>query len=168
MKADLYASSVGVFTRGLAAAERVLEKAEAHAKATGMSEAALLDARLATDMFPLRRQIQIVCDFAKQVPSRLLGLPLPAALQGEPGVAELRQEIGAARDFLASLKPEQFEGRDEMPVTFSIGQDVTLPAAQYALGFGLMNFTFHLSMAYAIARHLGAELGKRDLFAGGL
>lgn len=168
MKADLYACSVGVFTRGLAAAERVLDKAEAHAKAKGMPEAALLDARLAPDMFPLRKQIQIACDFAKQVPSRLLGLPLPEGLQGEPSLAELRQEIAKARDFLAGLKPEQFEGRDEAPVTFSIGQDVTLPAAQYALGFGLTNFTFHTSMAYAIARHLGADLGKRDLFAAGL
>lgn len=168
MKADLYASSVGVYTRGLATAERVLEKAEAHAKATGMSEAAMLDSRLAPDMFPLRRQIMTVCDFAKQVPSRLLGLPLPAQLTGELSLAELRAEIAKAKDFLAGLKPEQFEGRDEAPVTFSIGQDITLPAAQYALGFGLMNFTFHMSMAYAIARHLGADIGKRDLFAGGL
>lgn len=168
MKADLYAVSVGVYTRGLATAERVLEKAEAHAKAKGMSEQALLDSRLAEDMFPLRRQIMTVCDFAKQAPSRLLGLPLPAQLAGELSLAELRAEIAKAKDFLAGLKPEQFEGRDEAPVTFSIGQDITLPAAQYALGFGLMNFTFHMSMAYAIARHLGADIGKRDLFAGGL
>ena len=168
MKADLYASSVGVYTRGLATAERVLEKAEAHAKAAGMSEAVLLDSRLAEDMFPLRRQIMTVCDFAKQVPSRLLGLPLPAQLSGDLSLAELRADIAKTKDFLAGLRPEQFEGRDEAPVTFSIGQDITLPAAQYALGFGLMNFTFHLSMAYAIARHLGADIGKRDLFAGGL
>ena len=168
MKADLYASSVGVYTRGLATAERVLEKTEAHAKATGMSEEAMLESRLAADMFPLRRQIMTVCDFAKQVPSRLLGLPLPAQITGDLSLAELRAEIAKAKDFLAGLKPEQFEGRDEAPVTFSIGQDITLPAAQYALGFGLMNFTFHMSMAYAIARHLGADIGKRDLFAGGL
>jgi hypothetical protein len=168
MKVDLYACSVGEFGRGLAALERVLEKAEAHAKAKGLSEAELLEARLAPDMFPLRRQAQIVIDFAVQGASRAAGLPRPEALSGEHSLNELRAEIAKAKAKLASFEPGQFAGRDDEPVTFSAGQDMTLPTGQYLLGFAHMNFYFHLSIAYAIARHLGADLGKRDLFAAGL
>jgi hypothetical protein len=167
MQVDLYTASVGVLRRGLEALARILEVGAEHAEASGRSEADLLNARLAPDMFPLYRQAQIACDFARQVPARLKGEPRPEALEGEPTLAELRQQIAAVRAELDAVTPEMLAGRDGEPVTFNIGQDVTLPAGQYLLGFALHNFYFHLTSAYAIARHFGAPLGKRDFFAGG-
>ncbi|RAK61526.1 DUF1993 domain-containing protein [Phenylobacterium hankyongense] len=168
MKADLY-SFVGIYSRNLDTLANILTKGAEFAAANGVSEAEMLDWRLADDMFPLRRQAQIVRDFAVQWPARAAGLPVPAALEGEPDLAQLRAAISEAKAALANLKPDQFEGRDEVPLTVNIGpMEPTLPAAQWILGFATTNFYFHLSMAYAILRAKGVPIGKIDLFAGGL
>lgn len=138
-----------------------------HAQGSGRSEAELLNAQLAPDMLPFYRQIQIVCDFARRTPARLLGQPVPGSVEGETSVAELRALIAETRAALDAVTPEMLAGRDNEPATFNAGQDMTLPAGQFLLSFALHNFYFHLTTAYAIARHFGAPLGKRDFFAGG-
>lgn len=168
MKANLY-TYVGVYSRGLDTLAHILAKGAEFAAAKGVSEAAMLDWRLADDMFPLRRQAQVVVDFSRQWPARAAGLDVPAALEGEPGLAELQAAIAAAKAYLTALKPAQFEGRDEVPLTINIGQmEPTFEVAQWIPGFATPNFYFHLSMAYAILRSKGVALGKRDFFAGGL
>lgn len=89
MKANLY-TYVGVYSRGLDTLAHILAKGAEFAAAKGVSEAAMLDWRLADDMFPLRRQAQVVVDFSRQWPARAAGLDVPAALEGEPGLAELQ------------------------------------------------------------------------------
>jgi hypothetical protein len=168
MKVSLY-SFVGLYSQGLESLANILRKGAEHAAATGASEAEMLGWRLADDMFPLRRQAQIVCSFAMQWPARAAGLAVPPALEGESSIADLQDAIVAAKAYLNGLKPEQFEGRDDVPLTLEIGEiKPTLPMGQWVAGFATTNFYFHLSIAYAILRARGAPLGKRDLFAGGL
>jgi hypothetical protein len=168
MKADLYACCVTVFDRGLVGLAAVVRKGVAHAEERGSNQAEVLDARLHPDMYPLYRQAQVVCDFARQAPSRVLDLEVPAALEGTMDHAELQAQITIARQFLASLDRAQFEGRDEQPITFPIsGNAMTQPAARYLLGFATPNFYFHLVTAYAILRNRGVPLGKPDYFGVG-
>ena len=168
MKVDLF-SFVGLYAKGLDTLANILTKGAEHAAATGVPESELLAWKLAEDMFPLRRQAQIVCMFAAQWPARAAGLEAPPALEGESTLADLHAAIGDAKAYLAALKPEQFEDRDDVPLTREIGElKPTLPIGQWVSGFATTNFYFHLSMAYAILRTKGVPLGKRDFFAGGL
>jgi len=160
---------VGLYSQGLETLANILAKGAEHAAANGVPEADLLSWRLAEDMFPLRRQAQIVCSFAKLWPARAAGLAVPPSLEGESTLSELQAAIVDAKAYLRELKPEQFEGRDDLPFTLDIGQlKPTLPIGQWVSGFATTNFYFHLSMAYAILRMKGVPLGKRDFFAGGL
>ncbi|MGD2131268.1 MAG: DUF1993 domain-containing protein [Maricaulaceae bacterium] len=165
MKVDLFEASVGVFARGLHGFRTVLDKGAAFAESHGIEEADLLAAKLYPNMLPLRRQAQIVCDFAWKTPARAAGLEFPGELEGESSLADIRTRIEEAQAFLGSLTPAQFEGRDEEPVTFPLGpENRTMPAGQYVLGFATPNFYFHYMAAYAILRHLGVGLGKLDYF----
>jgi hypothetical protein len=146
-----------------------MTKGAEYAAATGATEADLLEWKLAEDMFPLRRQAQIVCDFSKQWPARAAGLAVPQSMVGGNTLSELQAAIVDAQAWLSNLKPEQFEGRDDVSLSLDIGQlKPTLPIGQWVSGFATTNFYFHLSMAYAILRTKGVPLGKRDFFAGGL
>jgi hypothetical protein len=168
MPTDLYTCSVRVFDRALAGLSTLLHKGMAHAAAHSIAEAELLDARLSPDMYPLLRQAQIVCDFARQTPSRVLDLEVPAALEGSMSHSELQTQIASARAFLAGLARDQFEGRDARPVTFPIsGDPSTQPASRFVLGFATPNLYFHLVTAYAILRSRGVPLGKVDYFGVG-
>jgi hypothetical protein len=168
MKADLFAH-VGAFSRGLDTLAHLLAKGGDFAKAQGAPEAEMLDWRLAPDMFNLRQQAKTVIRFAEQWSARAAGLEVPADRDDEPDLATLRAQIEEVKGKLAALKPEQFEGRDEATATINLGGvEPTLTMAQWVPGFAMPNFYFHLSMAYAILRQRGCELGKRDFFAGGL
>jgi len=147
----------------------VLDKGAELARSKGVSEAEMLDWRLVDDMNPLRFQAFVVINFAKRWPARVAGLEVPPEIAPDLDYAGLRAAIEEARSYLAKLKPEQFAGRDEVPYTENLGGiEPTLPSGQWLTGFATTNFYFHLSMAYAILRQRGADLGKRDLFAGGL
>ena len=162
-------SFVGLYSQALDTLANILSKGAEHASATGVPEADLLSWRLAEDMFPLRRQAQFVCTLAKQWPARVAGLAAPPSLEGESTLSELHAAIVDAKAYLRELKPEQFEGRDNIPFTLDLGElKPTLPMGQWVSGFATTNFYFHLSMSYAILRMRGVPLGKRDFFAGGL
>ena len=168
MKVGLY-SFAGMYSRGLDTLANLLGKGLEHANTTGCTEPEMLGWRLAPDMFTLRRQAQIVCSFAQQWPARAAGLDIPPAVEGESSVSDLLDAITAAKAYLKNLKPEQFEVRDEVPLTLDIGElKPSSPIGQWVSGFATTNFYFHLSMAYAILRMKGVPLGKRDMFAGGL
>ena len=153
----------------LVTADHLLAKGAEHAAANGVSEAEMLDWRLAPDMFPLRRQIQVVCNLVQQWSARPAGLPVPPDATGDADIAQLKQTIAAARDFLAAIRPEQLAGRDNEVLTVDLGQiKPTMPIGQWVLGFAQTNLIFHLSIAYAILRSRGVPLSKPDLFAGGL
>jgi hypothetical protein len=165
---DLF-TFVGLYSRGLTTLSHVLDKGAAFAKSKGVSEAEMLEWRLIDDMNPLRFQAYSVINFSRQWPARVAGLEAPADLPPGLDLAGIKAAIEEAKAYLAGLKPEQFKGRDEAPLTVNIGQmSPTFPAGQWLTVFATTNYYFHLSMAYAILRQRGADLGKRDMFAGGL
>jgi hypothetical protein len=161
---------VGLFARQLATLEHLLDKGAEHAKASGASADDMLDWRLIEDMQPLRFQAMVVCNFSRLWPARAAGLPLPAEIGVDLDLAGFKAAIADAKSYLAALTPEQFAGRDDVPLTVTIGtgMEPTLPAAQWLTVFAATNLYFHLSTAYGILRSKGVAIGKIDLFASGL
>ncbi|MGH7025245.1 MAG: DUF1993 family protein [Caulobacteraceae bacterium] len=161
---------IGLFDRLLTTTAHILDKGWAHAEATGVTEAELLEWRLIHDMQPLRFQLKVVCDFTRQWPARVAGLPVPGEIDPDLSLADFRDEIAASKAYLADLTPAQFEGRDEVPLTYTIGTGMTptLPSGQWLTVFAATNLYFHVSTAYGILRAHGVPIGKVDLFAGGL
>ena len=168
MKVDL-ASIVLGWEKTLGTADHLLVRAAEHAEANQMVEGEMLDWRLASDMFPLRQQFQIVANLSRKWAARAAGLELPADAEGEAGIADLRELISSARIFINGIDRGRFDGRDDVPATVSLGViEPTMPIGQWVAGFATTNIMFHLSIAYAILRSRGVALGKADLFAGGL
>jgi hypothetical protein len=160
---------VDLYAKGLGTLDHILEKGAEQARAIGASEAEMLEWRLIDDMNPLRFQCFVVINFSKQWPARVAGLDIPADIANDLDLAGLRAEIANAKSYLAGLKAEQFAGRDDVSLTVNLGQmEATFPAGQWLANFATTNFYFHLSTAYGILRMKGTQIGKRDLFAGGL
>ena len=161
---------VDLFSRQLGTLDHLLAKGAEHAKAQGVSEADMLDWRLVDNMNPLRFQAMVVCNFSRLWPARVAGLPLPAEIGADISLADFKTAIADAKAYLAGLKPEQFTGRDDVPLTVQIGtgMEPTLPSAQWLTVFATTNLYFHLSTAYGILRSKGVQIGKIDLFASGL
>jgi hypothetical protein len=163
MALSMYQASVPTFLQILTALSGVLDKAQAHATAKKFDPAILLAARLAPNMFPLSRQVQIACDFAKGASARLAGAAVPGWPDQEKTFAELQERIRKTVDFVRTFKAAQIDGSEDREVSVSIaGQPVTFKGQPYLIQFVLPNFYFHTSVAYAILRHNGVELGKRD------
>ena len=159
---------VGLYDRGLGTLAHVLDKGAALAKSKGVSETDMLAWRLIDDMNPLRFQAQVCVNFPKQWTARVAGLDVPADIATDLDLAGLKAAIADAKAYLGGLKEAQFDGRDDVPLKVNLGQmEMTLPASTWLAGFATTNFYFHLSMAYGILRARGADLGKRDMFAGG-
>lgn len=161
---------VGLYDRALVAASHLLDKGLEHAAAKGVSEREMLGWRLIDDMQPLGFQLMVVVTFSCQWTARVAGMPVPERISPDLDAAGFRQAIAQARDYLASLTPEQFAGRDEIPLTIRITDDLepTMAAGQWLSGFATTNIHFHLSTLYGILRAHGVPIGKADLFAGGL
>jgi uncharacterized protein len=164
MSANLYQASVPAFLQMLKSLSSILTKTAAHAEAKKIDPSVYVNARLAPDMHPLARQIQMVSDTAKGAAARLAGIEVPSMPDTEVTLAELQQRIAKTADFLSGLKPEQFEGSAERSVELTVGpgQKMTFKGATYLTHFALPNFYFHVTTAYDIVRHNGVEVGKRD------
>jgi hypothetical protein len=107
--------------------------------------------------------VQIACDFAKATVSRLAGMEIPKYEDSEKSFDELKARIAKTVDFLKTFQPAQIDGTEDNTITFPTGgQTMTLTGEKYLTLFALPNFYFHLTTAYAILRHNGIELGKRD------
>lgn len=164
MPTSLHTASVPVFKQMLLALGDVLSKAEAHAEAKKLDPAVLLQARLFPDMFPLVRQVQIACDFAKSVPARLAGVEVPAYEDNEQNFAELKVRIAKTVSFLDGLNEEKFSGCEELEIVLRPGtpKEKKLSGRAYLLAYGLPQFFFHVTTAYNLLRHNGVEIGKKD------
>ncbi|HET9123075.1 MAG TPA: DUF1993 domain-containing protein, partial [Acidiferrobacteraceae bacterium] len=161
MALSMYQASVPVFVRMLTQLSSILEKGEAYAVAKKIDPAVLIQGRLAPDMFPLSRQIQIACDTAKGCGARLAGVEIPAYPDTETSFAELRARIQKTLDYLKTFSAAQIDGSEERPVTLKIrGNMMTLSGQTYLLQHALPNLFFHVTTAYAILRRDGVELGK--------
>jgi hypothetical protein len=161
---------VELYSRVLGSAEHLLSKGVEHARAHNIAEADMLEWRLIGDMQPLRFQLAVVCNFSQQWPARVAGLEVPPDVGDQLDVAGFRAALAASRAWLEARTPEQFAGRDDVPLTYTIGNGMTptLPSAQWLTVFATTNLYFHLSMAYGILRARGVQIGKADLFAGRL
>ena len=169
MAVNLY-TFVGLFDHALVATAHLLDKGLEHAASRSVSERDMLDWRLIDDMHPITFQVMVVVNFSCQWPARVAGLPVPEGIGADLDLAQLKDAIAKARDYLATLTPAQFEGRDDVPLTYKItdGFEPTLPSGQWLANFATTNIHFHLSTAYGILRAHGVPIGKADLFAGGL
>jgi len=168
MKGAIHAFSVDLFTNALRNLSWVLEKGAANAAARKIEPAVFLGARLAPDMLPLTRQIQIASDIAKSAVARLAGVEAPRFEDNESSVEELRARIARTIDFIRSVPASAFEGAET--------RDIKLPAGDRTLEFkgldfiqrwAIPNVFFHVTTAYNILRHNGVDLGKRDFLAAG-
>ncbi|MBL9099248.1 MAG: DUF1993 domain-containing protein [Alphaproteobacteria bacterium] len=163
MSLNIYQASVPAFLQTLNALSGILTKAAAYAEAKKIDPSVLVNARLAPDMFPLARQIQIATDHAKGASARLAGVEVPSYADTETTFADLQARITKTADFIKGLKPAQFEGGDTREVTLKIaGQEMKFKGATYLSHFAFPNFYFHATTAYAILRHNGVDVGKRD------
>ena len=159
----LYDISVPVFDALLGNLSALLDKAAAHAAAKSFDSAILVQARLAPDMFPLVRQVQIACDAAKFGVARLTGADAPAFADDEASIEQLKARIEKTRAFIGSVPRERFDGaetrRVEVPTR---AQTYAFAGRDFLLRWAMPNFYFHLVTTYDILRHNGVELGKRD------
>lgn len=163
MSLDLHHSVSGTSIRGLTALDKILDKAAAYAEARKIDPAVLLGSRLAPDMFPLGRQVQIACDFAKSSIARLAGMEVPKFEDTEVTIADFKARIARTLDFVRSVPAEKLAGAESRQIEWKAGsRDMSLQGAEYFGGYVVPNFYFHLSMAYAILRHNGLEIGKKD------
>jgi hypothetical protein len=157
-----YHSAVQQAARMLGHIDRWLDAAVAHAQARSFDPETLLHARLAPDQFALVRQIQSACDSAKQLAAKLAGKTAPAHPDTETTLAEVRARIATVVAYLGTFTEADFAGADSAKATFRWLPGKYLDAAVYAHGYELPNFYFHVSHTYAILRHNGVVLGKRD------
>ena len=164
MTISMYDASSPVIRQMLGGLSDVLAKAEAHTASRKIDPAALLQARLSPDMFPLVRQVQIACDFAKSVPSRLAGVDVPAYEDSEQSFEELRARIARTIAFIDGIDAAAFEGSEAAAIVLRPGtpKERSIAGQAYLLNYGLPQFFFHVTTAYALLRHNGIEIGKKD------
>ncbi|HXP96356.1 MAG TPA: DUF1993 domain-containing protein [Telmatospirillum sp.] len=163
MSLSMYQASIPVFQRSLGSLSALLDKAVAFADAKKIDPSVLLNARLAPDMFPLVRQVQLVCDFAKGPAARLAGVDVPSVPDVETTFPELQARITKTQDYLNSIHSVEVDGSEERSITLKLPSgEMTFSGQSYLLSFALPNFFFHLTAAYAILRHNGVDVGKRD------
>ena len=164
MTLSLHSASVPVFTQLLGGLSDVLGKAEAHATARKIEPDALLQSRLFPDMFPLVRQVQIASDFAKSVSARLAGADVPAWDDNEKTFADLQARIARTKDFIGGLDAAAFADAASREIVLRPGtpKERKLSGEAYLLHYGLPQFFFHVTTSYALLRHAGIEIGKRD------
>ena len=163
MAISLYRISVPVMVRGFGVLRTYMDKAEAFANERGQPSADLVQTRLAADMLPLAGQVQRASDAAKGGVARLANTQAPSFPDVETTVDELRQRIDRTVEFLRSLRAEDIDGNEDLPIDLKLrGVKNTLRAEDYVLEVVIPNFFFHVTTAHDILRHQGLKIGKRD------
>jgi len=169
MTISMYSASVPVFQRQLGAVLTWLDKAEAHAAARKFDTANYLQLRLAPDMLPLVSQIRIASDAAKGCVARLAGVEAPKFEDNEATFADLRARVQKTLDYVVSVPAASIDASEAREVTIPMRNRDALhfTGEVFMKHWALPNFFFHISMAYALLRHAGVELGKADFLAAG-
>ncbi len=168
MSISLYASSVPVIKQMLASLDHILAKTEAHVAATQVDPARLTTAKLFEDMFPLTRQVQIACDFAKAMAGRLSNSEVPRFDDSEQTLPELRALVAKTLAYVGSIEPSRFEGGEQREIVIRPGteHERKFNGQAYLLSYAMPQFYFHITTTYDILRHNGVPLGKKDFLAG--
>lgn len=164
MSLSFYSASVPVFKQFLISLKDLLAKAEKFSQQKELDDAVLLQSRLYPDMFPLVRQVQIAADFAKSVSARLAGVDVPSYEDNEQTFAQLQQRLDKTLSFLDTLTAEQFADAADKDIVLRPGtpKEKRFTGTQYLAQYGLPQFYFHVTTSYALLRHNGVEVGKKD------
>ncbi len=163
MSLSMYELSVPVFVRMLTHLSNILNKAEAHAKATSTDPAELLTFRLYPDMWSLAEQVRAACNFPVRASGRLSGSAMPRFDGKDDSFEALRQRIAFTLKFVESVPRAAFDGSENKEIIFPTGDtERRLSGQDYLFKFAMPNFYFHVTTAYDILRHKGVKLEKED------
>jgi hypothetical protein len=168
MSLTMHNSSVPVFVRMFANTLSWLDKAQAHAEARRFDPVNYLGLRLAPDMLPLTRQVQIATDGAKACVARLAGQEVPKWDDNEASLDDLRARLRRASDYVQTFTPQHLEGSEsrEIVLPMRTGEPRRFSGENFLLQYVMPNLYFHTTMTYALLRHAGVELGKKDFLGG--
>jgi hypothetical protein len=163
MSLSMYQASVPAFVQMLNNRSAILDKAEAYAKNRKIDPEVLLNYRLAPDMLPFSRQVQIAADLAKGGVARLAAVEVPRHDDTEKTFADLKARLAKMVTFVQSIQPNDIDGSEDREITLTLGErKMNFKGQPYLVHFVMPNFYFHCTTAYDILRHCGVELGKRD------
>jgi uncharacterized protein len=163
MTISMFQASVPRLINALNNLSHILDKAQAHIDAKKIDANALIQFRLYPYMLNFTRQIQIASDTAGGVVARLAGVEIPAYEDNEQSIADLKARIAKTIAFIQGFKPEQIDGTEDKDIITKRGEKEThYKGMQFLLGHAIPNVYFHSTTAYAILRHNGVEIGKRD------
>ncbi len=163
MPLSMSQASQPVFIQGLKGLITVLDKTAAHCEAKKIDPAAILQFRLFPDMLTFTRQVQLASEFARGCAGRLGGVEVSPPENTETSFAELKARVEAAIAFIAAVPADKIDGAEDRDITLiRYGEASVVKGQPYLLGQAMPNFYFHLTTAYAIARHNGVEVGKVD------
>jgi hypothetical protein len=163
MAFTLYQAAIPPVVQILNALTAILDKAASYCEERKIDPAVLITDRLAPDMFPFARQIQLASDHAKGIAARLAGIEVPSFSDTETSFAELKARIAKTLDFVKSVSPSQIEGAESREIQLKLaGNEVKFTGERFLINLALPNFYFHATTAYDILRHNGIPVGKRD------
>ena len=163
MSLSMYQASIPAFVQMLNSLSAILEKAEAHAANRKIEPEVLVNYRLAPDMLPFARQIQIAADLAKGPAARLAGVEVPKHDDTEKTFDDLKARLATALAFVQSFQLSDIDGSEDRDIRLTLGEHtMNFKGQPYLVHFVMPNFYFHCTTAYDILRHCGVELGKRD------
>ena len=167
MKISMHAMSYDVFKRALTQLQHVMEKAVANAKSRNFETGVLVSARLAPDMLPFAKQIQLTSDFAKNSMARLAGIDPPKFDDTETTMDELFVRVKKTIDFIDSVPPASLEGSETRDIKIALrDRTVEFKGLAFLQHWAIPNFFFHHVTAYNLLRHNGVDIGKRDFLGG--
>jgi hypothetical protein len=167
MPLSMYDVSVPVLVRGLKNLSHLLDKGLASAEARKIDPSVLVNARLAPDMHPLSRQVQIASDTAKGAVARLSETEAPSWPDTETTFPELKARLKTTIDYLEGFKAAQIDGAEDRTIKMNMGGgEMSFSGRDFLFGFALPNFYFHVATAHDILRHNGVDIGKRDYLGG--
>jgi uncharacterized protein len=158
----MYHETIRQMTKQLGQLDKWLETAAANAKTRGFEPSLFLGFRLSPDQFAFARQVQITCDTAKLGASRITGKEAPSHPDNEASLEDLRARVQSVIAYLQSFTAKDFEKSATITVTQPRWEGKTMTGADYFLEHVVPNFFFHLTTTYAILRHNGVPVGKRD------
>jgi uncharacterized protein len=158
----MYYETISQMKKMLGQLDKWLEAAAAFAQTKSFDPNVFLGLRLAPDQFAFARQVQTACDTVKLAASRLTGKDAPKQADTEQTLDELRARVALVLEYLNGLSAKDFDGAATRVVTQPRWEGKVMSGADYFLEHAVPNFFFHLTHAYAILRHNGVSVGKRD------
>jgi hypothetical protein len=167
MKISMYALSHDVFKKSLTQLQHVMEKGVANAKARSFDTSVLVSARLAPDMLPFSKQVQLTSDFAKNSMARLAGVDPPKFEDTETTMDELLARVKKTLEYIDTVPAAALEGSETRDIKIPLrDRTIEFKGLPFLQNWALPNFFFHFVTAYNLLRHNGVDIGKRDFLGG--